>query len=92
VNSEQLNALKQLVYGVINSPTKKEAQSELKRLEHKIYSLNGEIRANQYNKLVETMNYSKQASAQSQDKEHWISIAKQSWTFFESLIKNDIED
>lgn len=57
-----------------------------------VSSLNNELKSNQYNKLVEAMNYSKEASGQAQRKEHWISSADQAWKVFENLIKNDIED
>jgi len=42
-------------------------------------------------KLGQAINSAKEASGQVQNKDHWISNAKQYWSVFESGIKEELE-
>jgi hypothetical protein len=81
-----LIGLRRLIDNVIYAPTKKEAKPSIKRLEFIASNIKGTIGPYLSGKLSEAIDYADQASGQTQNKEHWISCAEQSWHVFESRI------
>ena len=90
MDSNQIKELKRLIDKVVHAPTKKEARILIKELEFMESNLQNEIE-NPYllGKLSEAINFAKEASGQSGEKQHWISCMERTWYVFESRISSD---
>lgn len=94
MNDSELIELKDIIDEVMYSPTKKEAQTLLRKLENfivlkrsSIFCLDPYLNG----KIDEVIAYAKDASGRVSNKEHWISCAEQSWYVFENGIRSKRE-
>lgn len=91
MDDSELIKLRDIIDEVIYAPTKKEAQSPLRRLECFVSLKRSNILCiDPYldGKIDQVIAYAKDASGQAKNKEHWISCVDQSWYTFENGIKN----
>jgi hypothetical protein len=83
-----LKELRMLVDEVINARNKKDAAIPLRKLEFMVSSMRGDFNGYTAGKLGELVDYSKTASGQVKNKEHWVSVVNQVWHVFESDVLN----
>lgn len=87
MKEEKIKELQKLIDEVIYSPTKKDAQISVRRLEFMASDLNSEVDGYLSGKLREVISYAKEASGQSKNKDHWISQVERCWYVFENGLK-----
>lgn len=88
MQKEELSQLWNEIEEIIYSPTKKDGQILISRLNYKVNLIKSEITDPYlFNKLKEVIIYAKEASGRVNNKEHWKLCAEQSWYTFESGMK-----
>ncbi len=87
MEEQKIRELRELVDNVLYSPTKKDAQPLLRRLEFMASDIRGDVDGYLSGKLREVVNYAKEAAGQSRNKDHWISQVEKCWHVFENGVK-----
>lgn len=90
IEANSLVELKDLLERIMHAPTKSSANQDIKKLEFKSSMLRNAVAPYAYEKLSQAIIYSKQASGQVKDKQHWIDCSFRAWYLFEREINRPV--